>query len=257
MPESSFRTRVNIWAFERLHGEPALGGGSRKTVSPRRAGRAVTAGRQSAGMAALAAMAVPLLDAQESAAAKGTKAPAARPTRLRACRGRAVSSPAWLGARLARGGTEPDRGRGNLPSESGHGPSAALRPREAQPGSRWVRPPFTRRTTAWSRDASPRWLWTHPTRPAIASYVGTTGGGVWRSQNAGTSNPASIVFTPLTDDLAAMTSAMESSISIGALTVQPGGTGVILAGTGDPTTPSIPTMAREFCARPTAAPPGA
>jgi hypothetical protein len=65
-------------------------------------------------------------------------------------------------------------------------------------------------------------------------FVGTTGGGVWRSGNAGTSSPASIVFTPLTDDLAAMSSATEVSISIGALTVQPGGTGVILAGTGDP-----------------------
>ncbi|MGA8043187.1 MAG: choice-of-anchor D domain-containing protein, partial [Terracidiphilus sp.] len=65
-------------------------------------------------------------------------------------------------------------------------------------------------------------------------YLGTTGGGVWLSQNAGTSNGASVVFTPLTDTTAAMSSALDASISIGAVTVQPGGTGVVLAGTGDP-----------------------
>jgi hypothetical protein len=65
-------------------------------------------------------------------------------------------------------------------------------------------------------------------------FVGATGGGVWRSQNADTSSPANISFIPLTDDLPAMNGAVNASISIGALTVQPGGTGVILAGTGDP-----------------------
>ena len=65
-------------------------------------------------------------------------------------------------------------------------------------------------------------------------YVGTTGGGVWVANNAAASTPSSIVFTPLTDTLAALGGASDASISIGALTVQPGGTGVILAGTGDP-----------------------
>jgi hypothetical protein len=65
-------------------------------------------------------------------------------------------------------------------------------------------------------------------------FVGTTGGGVWRSQNAGTSSAAQISFVPLTDDLPAMSGATDASISIGALSVQPGGTGVVLAGTGDP-----------------------
>ena len=63
-------------------------------------------------------------------------------------------------------------------------------------------------------------------------YVGTTGGGVWKSQNAGASTGVS--FTPLTDDLSALSSVQDASISIGALTVQPGGSGVILAGTGCP-----------------------
>ncbi|HUB15787.1 MAG TPA: choice-of-anchor D domain-containing protein, partial [Acetobacteraceae bacterium] len=57
-------------------------------------------------------------------------------------------------------------------------------------------------------------------------YVGTTGGGMWRSANAA-GNPAQVTFTPLTDTNIA-------SLSIGAVSVQPGGTGVVLAGTGDP-----------------------
>jgi hypothetical protein len=65
-------------------------------------------------------------------------------------------------------------------------------------------------------------------------YVGTTGGGVWVSQNAGASSTSSITFTPLTDSLGILSGATDASISIGALTVQPGATGVILAGTGDP-----------------------
>jgi len=63
-------------------------------------------------------------------------------------------------------------------------------------------------------------------------YLGTTGGGVWKSQNAAAS--ASVSFVPLTDDLSAMSDVEDASISIGAVSVQPGGTGVILAGTGDP-----------------------
>jgi hypothetical protein len=63
-------------------------------------------------------------------------------------------------------------------------------------------------------------------------FLGTTGGGVWLSQNAGTSG--SVVFTPLTDAPAAFNAVRYPSISVGAITVQPGGTGVVLAGTGDP-----------------------
>ncbi len=65
-------------------------------------------------------------------------------------------------------------------------------------------------------------------------YVGTTGGGVWEAENAAVSTPSLISFIPLTDAVPALAGAMDASISIGALTVQPGGTGVILAGTGDP-----------------------
>lgn len=65
-------------------------------------------------------------------------------------------------------------------------------------------------------------------------YLGTTGGGVWVANNAAVTTSSSIVFTPLTDSVAALSDVTDSSISIGALTVQPGETGVILAGTGDP-----------------------
>ena len=65
-------------------------------------------------------------------------------------------------------------------------------------------------------------------------YVGTTGGGVWEAQNAAAASASSIAFTPLMDSIAALGGAPGASISIGAVTVQPGGTGVILAGTGDP-----------------------
>jgi hypothetical protein len=65
-------------------------------------------------------------------------------------------------------------------------------------------------------------------------YLGTTGGGVWLAQNAGTGNAANVVFAPLTDAVGALSEIADASISIGAVTVQPGGTGVILAGTGDP-----------------------
>ncbi|MDR3704234.1 MAG: choice-of-anchor D domain-containing protein, partial [Candidatus Sulfopaludibacter sp.] len=65
-------------------------------------------------------------------------------------------------------------------------------------------------------------------------YLGTTGGGVWVAQNAATGTASNVVFSPLTDTVGSLTGAIDASISIGALTVQPGGTGVILAGTGDP-----------------------
>ena len=65
-------------------------------------------------------------------------------------------------------------------------------------------------------------------------YVGTTGGGVWKSTNA--AGPAtSVTFTPLTDTLPVFSanagSTATASLSIGALTLQ---NGILLAGTGDP-----------------------
>jgi hypothetical protein len=64
-------------------------------------------------------------------------------------------------------------------------------------------------------------------------YPGTAGGGVWKSTNAA-GRAASVTFAPLTDNLNAWSSSALTSLSIGAVTVQPGGTGIVLAGTGDP-----------------------
>src|SRR5579862_2649651 len=64
-------------------------------------------------------------------------------------------------------------------------------------------------------------------------YVGTTGGGLWKSTNAAVT-PASVTFAPLTDTLSIYAGASVASLSIGAVSVQPGGTGIVLAGTGDP-----------------------
>lgn len=68
-------------------------------------------------------------------------------------------------------------------------------------------------------------------------YLGTTGGGVWKSTNA--AGPlASITFTPLTDTLPVFSinagSSTIPSLSVGAVAVQPAPNPVVLAGTGDP-----------------------
>jgi len=63
-------------------------------------------------------------------------------------------------------------------------------------------------------------------------YVGTAGGGVWKSTNAASAAPT---FTPLTDTLDVFNNGeATASLAVGAVTVQPGGTGVVLAGTGEP-----------------------
>ncbi len=69
-------------------------------------------------------------------------------------------------------------------------------------------------------------------------YLGTSGGGVWKSTNA--SGPAAqVTFAPLTDTLPVFSpsagSSVTPSLSIGALALSPSaGGGILLAGTGDP-----------------------
>jgi hypothetical protein len=67
-------------------------------------------------------------------------------------------------------------------------------------------------------------------------YLGTAGGGVWLSRNAAAGDPASVTWQPLTDSLSAYSGVNISSLSIGAVSVQPGTAvnGIVLAGTGDP-----------------------
>lgn len=68
-------------------------------------------------------------------------------------------------------------------------------------------------------------------------YIGTTGGGVWKSTNAAAAT-GTVQFVPLMDTLpvfsANAASSVLPSLSIGAVSVQPGGAGIVLAGTGDP-----------------------
>ncbi len=66
-------------------------------------------------------------------------------------------------------------------------------------------------------------------------YIGTTGGGVWRrTMRAHRRSSADRALRRSPTRWPRSAESTDASISIGALTVQPGGTGVILAGTGDP-----------------------
>jgi hypothetical protein len=68
-------------------------------------------------------------------------------------------------------------------------------------------------------------------------YLGTTGGGVWKSTNA-VGALSSVTFAPLTDTLPVFSanagSSATPSLSIGAMALQPVANPVMLAGTGDP-----------------------
>jgi hypothetical protein len=95
--------------------------------------------------------------------------------------------------------------------------------------------PASGRVTALALDPS------DPTGNSL--FIGATGGGIWHSANAASSTIGNITFTALTDTLSTLqtttvcgqsTPVTLPSISIGALSVQPGATGVVLAGTGDP-----------------------
>ncbi|HEU5334557.1 MAG TPA: sialidase family protein, partial [Terriglobales bacterium] len=56
-------------------------------------------------------------------------------------------------------------------------------------------------------------------------YIGGANGGVWKSTNAGASNPATVAWTALTDQ--------QPTLSTGAIAVQPRNSQVILVGTGE------------------------
>lgn len=62
--------------------------------------------------------------------------------------------------------------------------------------------------------------------------VGTTGGGLWQTNLSQATT--TVPFTPMTDNIPALATASEASLSVGAISFQPGATGVLLAGLGDP-----------------------
>lgn len=87
-------------------------------------------------------------------------------------------------------------------------------------------------------DGSMRYNWVSGRATAVAIdpsdasgntvYVGGAYGGVWKSVNAGSlsQNPASVRWSALTDN--------QATLATGAVAVQPGGTGVVIVGTGEP-----------------------
>jgi len=56
-------------------------------------------------------------------------------------------------------------------------------------------------------------------------YAGGAYGGVWKSVNAAGALPSSVVWTPIFDD--------QATLSVGSIAIQPGGTGVVLVGSGE------------------------
>jgi hypothetical protein len=92
-------------------------------------------------------------------------------------------------------------------------------------------------TSELNGDGSMRYNWVSGRATSIAIdpsdtsgntvYAGGAYGGVWKSTNAGSlsTNPANVQWTSLIDD--------QPTLSAGAIAVQPGGTGVVLVGTGE------------------------
>src|SRR5208337_4082985 len=86
-------------------------------------------------------------------------------------------------------------------------------------------------------DGSMRYNWVSGRATAVAVdpadptgntvYIGGAYGGVWKSANAGSlsQNPANVQWSPLIDD--------QATLAVGAIAVQPGGTGVVIVGTGE------------------------
>ncbi len=230
-------------AIQRIHGEPALCDGVGKSVfARRRSGRGALRAGKWLVMLALAAMIVALGDAQQTTAAEGAKAAARRanlPPQVVAAE-RFLAQRGWNRDRArgsTDGGSQAWAGAGHLSRRANATAAQVQAQAETQGTATWqpLGPAavqsqnyglVTGRISALALDPSDT--------TGNTLYVGTTGGGVWRSQNANSFSPANITFTALTDDLSVLSGVADASISIGALTVQPGGTGVILAGTGDP-----------------------
>ncbi len=227
---------MNIWVFQRIADEPAPRGWANTYVSTAckggwNAGRVRLALRLLA-FAAIAAMAATPVLAQEPNAARGVTARVQRPN--------LPPSVAQAQRFLAQRGWTPGHAPNRFAAARRRSLTSAARPApQARSGSGTWQPlgpiavtslnygSVTGRITALALDPSDS--------TGGTLYVGTTGGGVWKSQTANSTYLPNIVFTPLADTVAALSGTQDASISIGALTVQPpGGTGVILAGTGDP-----------------------
>ena len=149
-----------------------------------------------------------------------TPATASKLSNWRTGSGRAASHPAAQAAGQAAGAEDSPESSSTATWQT-LGPAAVL---SLNYGATAV--PVTGRVAALALDSS------NPND--IRVYAGTTGGGVWMAHYADAASASSVAFTPLTDAVQALSGTVDSSISIGAVSVQPGGTGVVLAGTGDP-----------------------
>src|ERR1035438_1200234 len=221
-----FRTFVSMRFFQRVSGKPALRGGVRSGVaSIWKSGHGAPCAGPMARALVLAALLVFGVAGSTLAQRANLPARAIPPRAMQAQR--FLAERGWAQGRrvgrtvAARSVTRPDAMAAQATVATATwqalGPTAVLTPTYGL---------VTGRVSALALDPSDA--------TGNRLYLGTTGGGVWVAQNAGASNSSLIAFTPLTDTVAALSGAEDASISIGALTVQPGGTGVILAGTGDP-----------------------
>jgi hypothetical protein len=220
--------RVTIWALKWNSGKPALGGRADERLSSI---WNVRVGLSDWLRKVLALAGIALVLVQGAIAGQVETAPqrAHQPRRVIEAQ-RFLAQRGWTGNRISgavglatarsnwRANTvRPQSQTAATATWTAQGPTAVL-----TPGSGLV----TGRVSALALDPSDA--------TGNRLYLGTTGGGVWVAQNAATGNVSNVVFSALTDSVAALSRAQDASISIGALTVQPGGTGVILAGTGDP-----------------------
>jgi hypothetical protein len=220
--------RVRIGLFQRLYGEFVSGGRAGKRVSAwRMSGRGVFQAGRWLALLLLAWMASPLPEAQQinaSAQAGAVRRAESAPPRVAQAE-RFMARRGWTpgrsaASRLLRSASTAPRAESTA---TGTATWQSLGPTAVTSQNFGL---VTGRVSSLALDPSDA--------TGNTLYVGTTGGGVWLSQNAATDTSANISFTALMDSLPALSSVADASISIGALSVQPGGTGVILAGTGDP-----------------------
>jgi hypothetical protein len=120
-----------------------------------------------------------------------------------------------LALRAARGANAPNPSQQSSSSWTALGPAplASDASGVGQQNYNWV----SGRATAVAIDPSDA--------TANTVYLGGAYGGVWKSMNAATQSPGNVIWAPLIDN--------QATLAVGAIAIQPGGTGVIVVGTGE------------------------
>ena len=210
-PEACEPLALNLWPFARIARATAPLG-SRGSFTPQL--RLTPKALKILALALLAALS-PFPSAAQPANPQGTPPQLAQARRFLAHRG-------WSANGLAHPGWRANSSRPLTQSPGAatwqpFGPTAVL-----TPGFGLV----TGRVSALALDPS------DPTGNRL--YVGTTGGGVWLASECRGTKHRQHRLQSTHRRSARPVDEVDASISIGALAVQPGGTGVVLAGTGDP-----------------------